>query len=337
MNTLTAERACELVEAVAARMPFPAQAADLAGDWTPLQIDLGAFLNPGGTHVAAVEHDRAGIDDARTAEEYDGDGQEPVWWFETWVDGTPRATFSTLGPDVAPADVAAWIAEQARAAGSPAAGGRCECGHATARHHGALGVVGCMSISGQPDCPCTKVRVATTTAAKPARRNLTMRDFVRKIAEANLARLDQAERALRASFEHGMAKGNGHEVWETSANMPYSADGFRAASRAFSVRTRTRTPDGYPLVSPSQATVSAHEDPHRTVLTVKFYTPRVGANSAPYIRTRHYKTGDGAARAIEKHLAHLVETGMHTELGRPLRKVSSHRVDGGTVTGWAER
>jgi hypothetical protein len=121
VNTLTYDRANELVAAVAALMPFPAEAADLAGDWTPLQIDLGAFPNANGWPPADVEHDRAGIDDAATAERAAMEDEPPVWWFETWGDGTPRAEFSTLGPDADLHEVAAWIAERARAAGSPAA------------------------------------------------------------------------------------------------------------------------------------------------------------------------------------------------------------------------
>jgi hypothetical protein len=124
LNTLTADRASELVTAVAAVLPFPAEARDLAGDWTPLQIDLGAHPNANGWPPADVEHDRAGIDDANTAEHTAMEDKPPVWWFETWPSGgsgTSRVEFSTFGPDADPADVAAWIAEQARAAGSPAA------------------------------------------------------------------------------------------------------------------------------------------------------------------------------------------------------------------------
>lgn len=293
MNTLTRDRAHQLMTDVAALLPFPADTADLGGGFT-LQIDLGVHPTMSDDPDDDLPHDRAGIDHAGLAEEVGMVDQDPVWWFETYPDGIDQQTYSTLGPDAPLADVAAWIAEQARAAGSPAA----------------------VDPAQRPVAPAQQ-------AGK--------RYMERRIAEKVRARLDQTEGALRAMFEHGVLKENGHEVWTTGEHRRRPSDTFRANApftHAVCVRTRTTTPEGRGMLSESQAAVFAHEDPNRPILTVEFYTPRKGAHSVPYVRTRHYKTADGAAKAIEEHLAHLVEAGLHTEAGRPLRMVSSQRADG---------
>lgn len=299
MKALTYDRANQLVRLVATLMPFPAKTADLGGGWTPVQIDLGAFPNPDGTSVEDREHDRAGIDTDDMCEDH---GMAQVWWFETWAGGTDRQVFSTLGPDAHPAEVAAWIAEQARAAGSPAA-----------------------------------VAPPAPRPASPAPQDY----FEKRIAEKVADQMVAAERALRAQFEHGSLKGRGHEVWSTGSPMTDPSDIFRANLRfvdAVNVRTRTLTPDGVPTYSPTQATITPRQDPAEPLLTVELYTPHVGPDNAPYVRTRHYKTGIGAARAIRKHLTHLVETGMHTAAGRPLHMVSSVPLkSGGTVSTWSAR
>ena len=266
MNTLTRDRAHELVTAVAAHLPFPAETADLGGGFT-LQIDLGAHPNPDGTPAADIEHDRAGIDDADLAETYGGEGEAPVWWFETWANGSHEGLSSTLGPDADPADVAAWIAEQARAAGSPAA-------------------------AAQP--------APEPEPGSPADRERLMRERAERAAPS----MREAKDALLEAFAGGP-----YEVWD-GWHMYDVTDIFRAGpmdgAQAYKVRTDT-TYEGASVRGPELAAFF----PHRTepMLTVEFLTPRKGQPDArPYLRTRHFKTGRGAARAIVKHVAAIQHT-----------------------------
>jgi hypothetical protein len=103
-NTDTTQRTDDVVRAVADLLPFRTTLdADMGGTWY-LQIDLG---NRGGQDDP---HDRAGIEP---------DSDEPVWWID--IGGGERTFVSEFGIDTAPAMVARWIADEARAAGCPAA------------------------------------------------------------------------------------------------------------------------------------------------------------------------------------------------------------------------
>ena len=103
-DTGTTRHTDDIVRAVADLLPFPTTLdADMGGTFY-LQIDLG---NRGGEDDS---HDRAGIEP---------DSDPPVWWID--IDGGEHTFVSGHGIDADPAIVAQWIAEQAHAAGCPAA------------------------------------------------------------------------------------------------------------------------------------------------------------------------------------------------------------------------
>lgn len=281
MNTLTRDRAHQLMVDVATAMPFPVETADLGGGFT-LQIDLGVHSDMSADPNDDLPHDRAGIDHAGLAEKYGMEDQAPVWWFETWAGGTDRQAFSTLGPDADLRDVTAWIAEQARAAGSPAAA-------------------------------ATDALEPTTAPRRPTGDPAARERFMRERAERAAPSMREAKDALLEAFAGGP-----YEVWD-GWHMYDVTDIFRAGpmdgAQAYKVRTDT-TYGGASMSGPELAAFF----PHRTepMLTVEFLTPRKEQPGArPRLRTRHFKTGKGAAKAIEKHLARLVETGMQAEAGRP--------------------
>lgn len=94
------------VRRVAAHLPFPVSLeedleADMGGTFT-LQIELGRRGGPDDPP------DRAGIDP----------GAGEVWWFD--VEGGRESILSTFSADADPVDVARWITDEARRAGSPA-------------------------------------------------------------------------------------------------------------------------------------------------------------------------------------------------------------------------
>lgn len=94
------------VRRVAAHLPFPVSLeedleADMGGTFT-LQIELGRRGGPDDPP------DRAGIDP----------GVGEVWWFD--VEGGRESILSTFSADADPVDVARWITDEARRAGSPA-------------------------------------------------------------------------------------------------------------------------------------------------------------------------------------------------------------------------
>lgn len=98
------ERVDNAVKAVAAAMPFPVRTeADMGGTFL-LQLDLGTRGAPDD------EPDRAMIDSAP--------GEH--WWVD-FKDGGVEQVESQFTIDSDPAEVAAWIASEARRAGSPAA------------------------------------------------------------------------------------------------------------------------------------------------------------------------------------------------------------------------
>lgn len=102
-NTDSTQHTDDVVRAVANLLPFPTTLdADMGGTWY-LQIDLG---NRGGQDDP---HDRAGIEP---------DSDQPVWWID--IDGGEHTFISDHNIETAPAVVAQWIADQARAAGCPA-------------------------------------------------------------------------------------------------------------------------------------------------------------------------------------------------------------------------
>lgn len=91
------------VRRVAAHLPFPfTLEADMGGTFT-VQLELGRRGGPDDPP------DRAGIDP----------GAGEVWWFD--VEGGRETILSTFSADADPTDVAWWITDEARRAGSPAA------------------------------------------------------------------------------------------------------------------------------------------------------------------------------------------------------------------------
>lgn len=99
----TADTINERVREVAARLPFPIELdADMGGTFT-LQIDLGR---------------RGQTDDPRDTAGIDPE-PDSRWWLD--IEGGMKTHISHFGIDGHPAEVAAWIADTARAEGCPAA------------------------------------------------------------------------------------------------------------------------------------------------------------------------------------------------------------------------
>lgn len=62
---------------------------------------------------------RGGADDPPDTASIDGEVEPVTWTFD--IEGGRKTVSSTFGPNADPADIAEWIAMQARDAGSPAA------------------------------------------------------------------------------------------------------------------------------------------------------------------------------------------------------------------------
>lgn len=93
----------ELVREVAAHLPFPVELdADMGGTFA-LQIDLGR---------------RGQTDDPRDTAGIDPEA-DSRWWLD--IEGGMKTHISHFGVDAHPAEVAAWVADTARAEGCPAA------------------------------------------------------------------------------------------------------------------------------------------------------------------------------------------------------------------------
>jgi hypothetical protein len=93
----------ERVRDVAARLPFPVELdADMGGTFA-LQIDLGR---------------RGQTDDPRDTAGIDPE-VDSRWWLD--IEGGMKTHISDFGFDANPIDVAAWVADTARAEGCPAA------------------------------------------------------------------------------------------------------------------------------------------------------------------------------------------------------------------------
>lgn len=104
-STDPGHRLDDLVRAVAALLPFPVELDADMGYTGALFIDLGR---------------RGGPDDPPDTAGIDVEFEPVVWMFD--VAGGQETISSEMGEDVEPRIVAEWIAEQARLAGSPAAG-----------------------------------------------------------------------------------------------------------------------------------------------------------------------------------------------------------------------
>lgn len=99
----TADTINELVREVAARLPFPVELdADMGGTFA-MQIDLGR---------------RGQTDDPRDTAGIDPE-VDSRWWLD--IEGGMKTHISHFGVDAHPAEVAAWVADTARAEGCPAA------------------------------------------------------------------------------------------------------------------------------------------------------------------------------------------------------------------------
>ena len=93
----------EHVRDVAAHLPFPVELdADMGGTFT-LQIDLGR---------------RGRTDDPRDTAGIDPE-PDSRWWLD--IEGGMKTHISDFGVDANPTEVAAWVADTARAEGCPAA------------------------------------------------------------------------------------------------------------------------------------------------------------------------------------------------------------------------
>lgn len=104
MTSDSPDRLDSVVRAVAERLPFPVTLDADMGYTGALFIDLGR---------------RGGDDDPPDTASIDVEFEPTVWTYD--IEGGRETISSTLGPEADPAAVAAWIAYQARAAGSPAA------------------------------------------------------------------------------------------------------------------------------------------------------------------------------------------------------------------------
>ncbi len=105
MTDLGQERVDAIVREVAARLPFAVElVADMGGESWTLQIDLGR---------------RGGKDDPPDTASIEPALEPAVWFFD--IAGGLDTVQSSYGLDADPADVAAWIASEARRVGSPAA------------------------------------------------------------------------------------------------------------------------------------------------------------------------------------------------------------------------
>lgn len=93
----------ERVREVADHLPFPVELdADMGGTFA-LQIDLGR---------------RGQTDDPRDTAGIDPE-VDSRWWLD--IEGGMKTHISDFGVDASPAEVAAWVADTARAEGCPAA------------------------------------------------------------------------------------------------------------------------------------------------------------------------------------------------------------------------
>lgn len=249
MNTLSLDDVLHMMETVAALLPFPARVERHSEGKVGPRGPRIQFSPPGQPEDFAVI----------TPEMFSPHPKnDPYWWFESWSSGYCRNAWSDLGPDAHPADVAAWITEQAYAKGIPAA-----------------------------------------MAPGPELISEDLLDEQQILAQRRKDKLGYematAARALRVAFGYGP-----HAVRDEE-HLRNAADIFRIDARWTPSHVAfTRSPDGGPV--PAQARVFTHET--ECLLTVEFYRPRAGS-AVPHKRTRQYKTGRGAARAILAHLATL--------------------------------